>query len=397
MKVLITYQSIRGDFFMPKKPLIAIISNNDDDIYCFRKELIDAILKNNYDILLSCPYGEKFELMKDYKWIYDNPEINRIGPNVIDDFKLFVHYFKLLKKYKPDILLTFTSKPNVYANISAQLLKIPYIPNVTGLGSVLKKSFLFQKFFMFLYKIAFKKANCIMFQNIQNYDLAKKHNVVNSKYCLIPGSGVDVGRYPLMDYPDGGDGINGKPVVFNYIGRVLNDKGVDNFIEAAKIIKNKYPNTEFNILGFIEPSEKHYEKELKELEEKKIIFYRGSQKDVRPWIKRSHAIIHPSIYGEGVSNVLLENASSGRPIITTDNIGCKDTVINGITGLVYHGGCVEDLVSNIETFITRFPNEQRKQMGLYGREKIKNEFNRDYVIKKYLLEIKRLVKTRRND
>ncbi|MBP5470716.1 MAG: glycosyltransferase family 1 protein, partial [Candidatus Riflebacteria bacterium] len=223
---------------MPKKTLIAIISNNDDDVYCFRKELIDALFENNYNVLLSCPYGEKFELMKEYNWIYDNPNIDRRGTNIIEDFKLFVHYLKLFKKYKPDIVLTFTSKPNVYANISAQLLNIAYIPNVTGLGSVLKKSFLFQKFFMFLYKIAFRKANCIMFQNIQNYELAKKHYVVNSKYRLIPGSGVDISRFPLMDYPDGGDGINGETIVFNYIGRVLKEKGVDDFIETAKIIKN---------------------------------------------------------------------------------------------------------------------------------------------------------------
>lgn len=372
---------------MTRKPLIALITNNDDDVYCFRKELIDSLFEKNYDVLLSCPYGEKFELMKDYKWIYDNPKIDRRGTNTIKDFKLFFHYLKLFKRYRPDIVLTFTSKPNIYANISAQILDIPYIPNITGLGSVLKKSAIFQKFFMFLYKVSFRKVSCIMFQNKQNYDLAKKNKIIVSRYRLIPGSGVDVDRYPLQEYPDGGDGINGKPVIFNYIGRVLKDKGIDDFIEAAKIIKNKYPNTEFNILGFIEPSEQHYEKKLKELEANKIVFYRGSQKDVRPWINRSHAIIHPSVYGEGVSNVLLENASSGRPIITTDNIGCKDTLINGFTGLVYHGGNVDDLVANIETFVSRFTNEQRKLMGLAGREKVKNEFNRNIVINAYLEEI----------
>ncbi len=376
---------------MNKKLLIAIISNNDDDIYCFRKELIDSLIVNNYRILLSCPYGEKFELMKDYDWIYDNPDINRRGTNVIDDFKLFVHYFKLLKRHKPDILLTFTSKPNVYANIAARLLNIAYIPNVTGLGSVLKKSVLFQKFFMFLYRIAFIKASCIMFQNIQNYELAKTNQVINSEYHIIPGSGVAVERYPLQDYPNGGDGRNGYTIVFNYIGRILKDKGVNDFISAAKIIKTKYPNTEFNIIGFIEPSEQYYVNELKELEEKKIVFYRGSQKDVRPWIKRSHAIIHPSVYGEGVSNVLLENACSGRPIITTDNIGCKNTVINGITGLVYHGGNIEDLVDNIEIFISRLSNEQRKQMGLEGRAKVEKEFNRQIVVNAYLEEISKIL------
>ena len=388
---------------MPKKTLIALITNNDDDVFCFRLELIQAIIKTGYSLLISCPNGPKFDLMenqyvlkKNIDFIYDNPEINRRGTNIIDDFKLFVHYFKLLKKYKPDILLTFTSKPNVYANMAAQLLNIDYIPNVTGLGSVLKKSLLFQKFFMFLYKIAFIKASYIMFQNIQNYELAKANHVINREYCIIPGSGVAVERYPLQDYPEGGDGLNGYTIVFNYIGRVLKDKGVNDFIAAAKKIKSKYPNTEFNIIGFIEPTEQYYEKELKELEEKEIIFYRGSQKDVRPWIKRSHAIIHPSIYGEGVSNVLLENACSGRPIITTDNIGCKNTVINGITGFVYHGGSVEDLVTNIETFITKLNNKQRKQMGLAGRAKVKKEFNRQIVIDAYLENISKIIRGKQN-
>ena len=169
----------------------------------------------------------------------------------------------------------------------------------------------------------------------------------------------------------------------------MHDKGVDDFIEAAKRIKAAYPKTEFNMLGFIEPTENRYAAELAELEKQGIVLYRGSVNDVKPWIKRLHAIIHPSTYGEGLSNVLLENASSGRPIITTDNPGCQDTVDNGVSGFIYHGGDVDGLVSAVKDFL-RLNNEERKQLGLKGRRKVEREFDRETVIQAYLKKITEL-------
>jgi galacturonosyltransferase len=145
------------------------------------------------------------------------------------------------------------------------------------------------------------------------------------------------------------------------------------------------------MLGFIEPTEKRYADELSALEKEGVVFYRGSQKDVRPFIARSHCLIHPSVYGEGMSNVLLENASSGRPIITTDNPGCRETVNDGITGFIYPGGDVDALVRIIKTFVHETTNEERKQMGLEGRRKVENEFSREVVIEAYLEKIRELV------
>lgn len=372
---------------MTDRKLIALLTNNDDDIYCFRKELIEALVENNYDVLISCPDGPKFELMKHIPYIYDNPVIDRRGTNVIADFKLLHHYYQLFNKYKPDIVLTYTAKPNVYGSFAAKLVGIPYINNVTGLGSVLNKSAIMRKFILTLFGLAYRNANCVMFQNSTNMRLAEKYNMVKGRHELIPGSGVNTERYPLQPYPDGGDGLSGSKIVFNYIGRILHDKGVDDYIEAAKKITAKYPNTEFNMIGFIEPSEIHYKQELEILEKRGIIYYRGSQKDVRPFIKRSHAIIHPSTYGEGMSNVLLENASSGRPIITTDNPGCKETVENGKTGYIYHGGLVGELIKCIERFLA-MENSDRQKMGEFGREYVKNKFSRDFVVLAYLNEIR---------
>ena len=381
---------------MTEKLLIALLTNNDDDVYCFRLELIQAILNAGYRMLIFCPDGPKFEVMnenglrKNQEFIYDDPPIDRRGTSVVNDGKLIMHYWKLFKKHKPAVVLTYTAKPNVYASLVAYQLHIPVINNVTGLGSVVNESGLKKKLIMALFKTAYRCSACIMFQNSTNMKLAKELGWVKGDCRLIPGSGVALERYPVQDYPDGGNGLEGKPVIFNYIGRILKDKGVDDYIEAARRIKKKYPKTEFNMLGFIEPTESHYENELEELGKQGIVLYRGSQKDVKPWIKRAHAIIHPSIYGEGMSNVLLENASSGRLIITTDNPGCQETVNDYISGFIYHGGDVDALVQKIETVVHDMPNSARKQMGLEGRKKVEKEFSREDVIKAYLGKIKEL-------
>lgn len=372
-----------------QKHLIALLTNNDDDIYCFRKELIESIIDEGYEMLISCPDGEKFELMKHLEYRYDDPVIDRRGTNIVADAKLFIHYFRLFVKNKPSVVLTYTAKPNVYAGIAAYLLGIPVISNVTGFGSVLNEGGLKQKLIMSLFKFSFRRSACVMFQNSTNMKLAEETGMVKGEHKLIPGSGVNTERYPLQPYPDGGNGKDGEKVVFNYIGRILHDKGVDDYIEAAKRIRADYPNTEFNMLGFIEPTEMHYEKLLSELEEKGIIRYRGSQKDIKPFVAASHATIHPSTYGEGMSNVLLESASSGRPIISTDNPGCMETFSDGETGFIYHGGDVDALCEQIEKFLA-MPNGKRKSMGEKGREYIKANFSREKVIEAYLEKINSL-------
>lgn len=373
------------------KPIIALLTNNDDDVYCFRKELIEGLIAEGYDILISCPDGPKFELMKDIPFIYDNPNIDRRGTNPVKDFGLLMHYRKLFKKYHPAVVLTYTAKPNVYASIAAHWMGIPVINNLTGLGSVVNESGMKQAFIMWLFKLAYQKSACMMFQNATNMQVAIDQGMVKGDYKLIPGSGVNTDRYPLQPYPAGGDGKEGEPIVFNYIGRVLHDKGVDDYIEAAKRIKVKYPQTEFNMLGFIEPTEIHYEEDLRILGEQGTVIYRGSQKDVKPWVARAHATIHPSTYGEGMSNVLLESASMGRFIITTNNPGCQETLEHEKTGFIYQGGNVDALVETIERFLA-MPNETRQKMGEAGRERVKAQFSREFVIKAYKEKINELLK-----
>ena len=371
------------------KKLVAVFTNNDDDIYCFRKELVEATIEEGYDVLISCPYGEKFELMQHIEYIYDNPVIDRRGTNIVADIKLFFHYFFLIKKHRPDVVLTYTAKPNVYAGFAAILLRTPFISNVTGFGSAFMNNKYIEMFVTLLLRIVFRRADCVMFQNSTNKAFAESKRMIKENWKIIPGSGVNTNRFSLLSYPDGGNGIDGAPVVFNYIGRILHDKGVDDFIEAACRIKRKYPATQFNMIGFIEPTEIHYEKTLEKLSEDGYIRYYGNQKDVRPFIEKAHATILPS-YGEGMSNALLESASSGRPLISTDNQGCRETFIDNVSGFIYRSADVDELVEKIEKFLS-LPNEKRKEMGEKGREYIKENFSRDIVIDAYIKKIKEII------
>ena len=365
-----------------EKPLVAVVTNNDDDIYCFRKELIEALKENDFDVLISCPFGEKFELLGDIDYIFDDPEIDRRGTSVLNDGKLFAHYISLFLRRKPDVILTYTIKPNIYASIAADLLNIPVINNVTGFGSILFMDEKQRRFIMRLLRFAFKSSFHVFFQNQYNLQIAEKYSINRSSNSVIPGSGVNTNLFISQPYPDEGQ------IVFNYIGRVLKEKGIDDYLKAAERIRDCFPNTVFNIIGFIEPTESHYEYDFKALETKGIIHYLGSKMDVKPYIRNSHATILPS-YGEGMSNVLLESASSARPIITTDNPGCRETVIDGETGFIYPGGDVDALVETIERFLS-LSNEEKRKMGERGREYVKENFSRDIVVKAYLDKIKEI-------
>lgn len=364
---------------------IIMLNCHDDDVYCFRKELIESFANDGYTVVLSCPYGEKLELVKGPSTVLEDVSIDRRGTNPFHDLKLLHYYLKLYKKYRPCAVFAFTIKPNIYGGIAARMLHIPYLNNITGLGSGFDRKGIVKSMIIFLYKIALKKSSMVFFQNSENMKVALKLGMVSGLYQLIPGSGVNTERFPLQPYPDGGNGKSGETVVFNYIGRVLHDKGVDDYIAAAKIIKAKYPKTEFNIIGFVEPREIHYQKELEELEKQDIVIYRGQQTDVLPFLARAHSTLHPSMYGEGISNVLLESASSGRVLITTANPGCRETVDDNVTGFIYAGG-IENLIDKIEVFLS-LDNETRKNMGVHGREKVVREFSREFVIEAYRMQM----------
>ncbi|WHX40387.1 glycosyltransferase family 4 protein [Mesobacillus sp. AQ2] len=351
---------------------ILIMANNDVGLYKFRKELIEELVKTN-EVYVSLPYGDLTPQLIELGCKLINTPINRRGTNPLTDLLLLMNYKKIIKNIKPNVVLTYTIKPNVYGGLASRLSGVPYLANITGLGTAVENSGLLQKLTLFFYKISLKKAKCVFFQNKENEEFLTKKITIN-KHRLIPGSGVNLTQYSLLEYPDN------DIVHFLFISRVMKEKGIEQYLDAAEYIKGKYPNTEFHVLGFCEDA---YEDKLIEMQNKGIIQYHGMQNDVRKFHKISHCTIHPTYYPEGMSNVLLESAASGRPIITTDRSGCREIVEEGVNGFIVKEKNSKDLIQKIEMFL-RLGYDTKKQMGLAGRKKVEREFDRQIVVNAYI-------------
>lgn len=359
---------------------ILILSNHHTYTYNFRKEIIERLISEKYEVYIVLPYGEKVELLKEMGCNYINLPLDRRGMNPITDFKLLMGYYKIMNKIKPDAILSYTIKPNIYGGLISRIKKIPFFPNITGLGSAVESKSLIQKFIIQLYKYAFRKAACIFFQNEENKEFFIKKIFKPINYRIIPGSGVNVDYFSELPYPPE------EKTNFIFISRIMKEKGIDQYLEAAKYIKNKYSQTYFHILGFCEEA---YEEELSDLQKKGIIQYHGMQNDIRDFLKISHCTIHPTYYPEGISNVLLESSACGRPVITTDRSGCREVVTEGVNGYIVEERNTDELIDKIEMFLM-LDNSAKKQMGLAGRKKIVEEFNRQIVVDTYCTEIAKI-------
>lgn len=358
---------------------ILILCNNDGGIYNLRKELVEKLIELKYKVYISCPEGDRVKDLILMGCEFINTEVDRRGTNLFKDFKLLALYNKIMNKIKPDIVLTYTIKPNIYGGMICRLKKVPYICNITGLGTALEKESFLQKILVILYRIALKNVKCCFVQNKENLNFLKNNKITNEeKYRLIPGSGVNLKHFKLLPYPNEKEKIK-----FLFISRILKEKGIEEYLKTAQYISKNYKNVEFHILGLCE---KEYKGKLKEYENQKIIYYHGLKKDVIPYLKESSCLIHPSYYPEGMSNVLLEASASGRPVITTNRAGCKEIVDEGENGFIVEIKNTKQLIKKVEEFVN-LPRAQREKMGLEGRKKMEKEFDRNIIVNAYLKEI----------
>lgn len=362
------------------KKKVLFLVNHDVVIYNFRLELVERLLSEGYEVHISSPYGERIDDLKALGAYYYNIEIDRHGMNPNKEIKLFKEYHKLLKEVKPDIILGYTIKPNIYGALAAQKFNIPFVANITGLGTAIENGGKNQKILVMLYKIAFRKVHCVFFQNEENRQFFVEHNIAVDKHAMLPGSGVNLERFTVSEYP------KDETVKFLFISRIMKEKGIDQYLEAAKKIKKKYENTEFHICGFCE---KEYEGELEKLATEGIVIYHGMIRDVASFLKKIHCVVHPTYYPEGISNVLLEACASGIPIITTNRSGCREVVDDGINGYIVKEKDSMDLIEKIEKFLI-LSTDERRQMGIAGRWKVEKEFDRQIVVEKYMAEIIRI-------
>ena len=357
---------------------ILILANKDITLLYFRKELIEKLVAEKNDVTVCFPKSDKVNEFINMGCKSIDIKMDRRGTNPVKDMGIIFNYLKILKETKPDIVLTFTIKPNLYGGFACRIKKIPYIANITGLGTALQNEGLLQKLTIFLYHIAFKKIKCCFMQNEDNMKFFEKHKIADGKRKLLPGSGVNLEKYKLLEYPKENDDLE-----FLFIGRIMKEKGIDLYIETAKYIKSKYKNTKFHVIGYCEQD---YEGILEDLQKEEIIIYHGKQDNMIPFYKLSCCTIHPTYYPEGMSNVLLESAASGRPVITTDKPGCREIVDEGVTGFIVKPQDIESLKIAVEKFIN-MPYEEKVNMGLAGRRKVEKEFDRNIVIDAYMKEI----------
>ncbi len=359
------------------KTRILILSNRIVGLYAFRKEVIKAIAEAGYDVYISVPdKDECSKYFEDLGCHIIETNFNRRGTNPLADFKLMLEYVKLIRKLRPAKVLTYTIKPNVYGGIACRLTGAEQLANVTGLGDALENGGWLQKLTIFLYKMGLKKAQCVFFQNQSNREFCIQHKMVGKETVLLPGSGVNLNYHVYQQYPSQED------VTFLFIARLIKDKGTEEFFEMAKSIKAKHPNTRFQILGW---NDGDYKQQLDELTETGIVEYLGVAHDVRPYLKEVHCTIMPS-YHEGMSNVNLESEANGRPVITTNVPGCRETIDDGVTGYLVEVRSAVDLTEKVERFIL-LPHKEKVAMSMASRKKMERDFDRRIVIDAYMDKI----------
>lgn len=357
---------------------ILILVNHDVVIYNFRKELVWELLERGDEVYLSSPNGERISLLQKKGVKYIPITVDRHGTSVAGDMKLFYQYWALMRRIRPNMVLTYTIKPNIYGGMAARICKIPYLVNITGLGTALEYKGILQKITTMLYKISMKRAKKIFFQNQENLVFFQKRHIGSkAQYYLLQGSGVNLEEFQVMPYP------NDEETHFVFISRIMKEKGIEEYLKAAEVIKSKYSKVYFHICGFCE---EEYQDRLKQLQNQGTIIYHGMVSDVREILKRMHCTIHPSFYPEGISNVLLESCACGRPIITTNRSGCREVVEDSQNGYMIPTKDAEALIRTIEQFLG-LTWEEKRQMGMRGREKVEKEFDRKMVVDVYLKEI----------
>lgn len=398
---------------------ILIISNYANGLILFRKEVLESFVKCGYEVIVSVPKDENCKKLNPLGVRIVPSRLERRGMNPVKDLKLLMDYMKLIKAEKPDIALTYTIKPNLYGSLACAIKKIPYLINITGLGTALENPGLLGKALLLFYKIVTKRAACVFFQNAGNQKFMQDRGIAVKNSRLLPGSGVNLEEHPFVKYPSEEDGIRILAVL-----RIMKDKGIEEYIEAAKAIHQKYPEVSFELVGeYEEEMREKYEPIITELEKQGTLKYYGHIDNVPEVMAQSHIIVHPS-YHEGLSNVCLEAAACGRPVLTTDVPGCRETVIaaqnsdgspsgilfpaqssdgspSGIlfpvqssddspSGILFPAKSSEALILAIES-ILKLTFKQREEMGIAARKHVEKNFSRQIVIDAYHDVIEKII------
>lgn len=348
---------------------ILVATNHSYMFYRFRKELVEALMQE-HDVILSTPFvGHEDDLQAMGLRCIDT-EIDRRSINPFKDMKLLKTYRRMLDEIQPDLVITYSIKPNIYMGSACKAKGIPYVANVQGLGTAFEKPVL-SSVASVMYRSALRKVRTVFFENEENAQFFLHKNIISAQQMkVLPGAGINLDEYPYVPMKD--DGV----CSFLFVGRIMKEKGVDEFFAAAKTIKAEFgEKVAFDVVGFYEDA---YKESVDQLVADGVINFHGFQTDVHPFYEAADCVVLPS-YHEGMSNVLLEGAATGRALITSDIPGCREAVEDGVSGYLCPAQNAEALTKCFRVFAGKTYVEQ-EQMGRYGRALIERKFDKRIVV-----------------
>ena len=373
-------------------PCIVITANTSWSIYNFRKNLILSLMNEGYRIVTISSHDNYLKSLRSLGCECIEIDVDSGGKNILKDFKTIFQLFNIYRKKKPSVVLHFTPKICIYSSIVCSISNIPFISNISGLGLIFSEKNIILKFVKFLYKIFQKRATKVFFQNEEDLKRFVDSKIVSFDITdRLPGSGVDLDFFSFKKQKKN---INLKFILF---GRMLYAKGIKEYVNAAKNIKKIYPNIEFDLLG---PADSDNPSAISQAtldfwSSKGYVNYLGSVIDIRKHLSNVDCVVLPSYYGEGVPRSLLEGGAMGKIIITTDSVGCRDTVDDGINGFLCSPKNVKDLIKKLKRVIN-MKSDDRQLMGFNSRKKIEKEFDEKIVLNKYKKAIKKVYDKKKN-
>lgn len=356
---------------------ILILSNSSSGLFEFRNEVVEDLLRDQ-EVYISLPDEDAYtKILADEGCHIFHTGFNRRGMNPIKDAILLLRYIRLIRRIRPRMVLTYTIKPNIYGGMACRLTHTNYAANITGLGTAIQGGGLLSKVLIKMYRVALNKAKAVFYQNEYNMEFMLKRGVgTKDQSILLPGSGVNITKHSYKPYPSENKGVRVLAVL-----RIMKDKGIEEFLYAADRISDEF-DTKFVLAGgYEEETRQEYEPKIQSLVDSGKLEYVGFCEKIDELYESCHILIHPS-YHEGLSNVCLEAAACGRPIVTTDVPGCRETVIPGETGLLFKSKDKNAAYKAIADILSMTVSK-RETMGRCGRKYVEENFNRETVVRKY--------------
>lgn len=364
------------------KPKIVIALNTSWNLVNFRTGLISSMLNAGYDVIALAPRDEFSERLVQMGCTFIHIPIDNQGTHPVKDFLLCYRFYKVLRQVRPVIFLGYTVKPNIYGSLAAHLLQIPVINNIAGLGAAFINQTWLTVVVRALYRLALARSAKVFFQNNDDKQLFILDGLVKEQQTgLLPGSGIDLNKFTPVP-PS-----NREPLRFLLIARMLWDKGIGEFVGAARILRNAGIEAEFCLVGFLDVQNPTAisRAQMDEWESEGIVQYLGESHDIRQVIAQADCIVLPS-YREGTPRVLLEAAAMAKPIITTDAVGCREVLDDGVNGYLCRPRDAKDLAEKLIKMLS-LSDSERQKMGESGRRKMEREFDEQLVINEYLASI----------